>query len=105
MYEAESWKMTKTIAKKSLRMIEGVYWHDRTATRKITEEIKRRRWIGHVLRLPPNCHSQSSTPLDREEDQKRLGRRTVQRDETLSHQLKSAHRVCDKDRMGTTTVT
>ena len=73
LYGAESWKMTKTIAKKlevfqrkCLRRIVRVCWpntisnedlYDMTATRPITEEIKRRRWrwIGHVLRLPPTA--------------------------------------------------
>ena len=70
LYGAESWKMTKTIAKKlevfqrkCLRKIVGVRWPDvisnedlyaRTAAKPVSEEIKRRRWrwIGHVLRLP-----------------------------------------------------
>ena len=73
LYGAESWKMTGTIAKKlevfqrkCLRRIVRVFWpntisnedlYDMTATRPITEEIKRRRWrwIGHVLRLPPTA--------------------------------------------------
>ena len=73
LYGAESWKMTKTIGKKlevfqrrCLRRIVDVRWpntisnedlYSMTATRPITEEIRRRRWrwIGHVLRLPPTA--------------------------------------------------
>ena len=71
LYDAESWKMTKTIShklevfhNKCLRRIIRIYWPQtisnyqlrrRTGTEPITQKVRRKRWkwIGHVLRIPP----------------------------------------------------
>ena len=71
LYGAESWKMTKTISHKlevyqnrCLHRILNIFWPNtisntelrrRTTTKLITQEVQMRRWrwIGHVLRMPP----------------------------------------------------
>ena len=71
LYGAESWKMTKTIShklevfwKRCLCRILNIFWpntisnaelHRRTTTKLITQEVQMRRWrwIRHVLRIPP----------------------------------------------------
>ena len=73
LYGAESWKMTKTLShklevfqRKCLRRILRIFWpnvinnddlYERTHTRPIEEEIRKRRWrwIGHVLRRPSDA--------------------------------------------------
>ena len=70
LYGAESWKMTKTISHKlevfqnrCLCRILNIFWPNtistaelhRTTTKLITQEVQMRRWrwIGHVLRMAP----------------------------------------------------
>jgi len=91
-YGAESWKMTKTIShklevfqNKCLRRILRIYWPQtiskyelrrRTGTEPITQQIrrKRRKWIGHVLRMPPAALPRAALmAVEREVDRKKYG--------------------------------
>ncbi len=74
LYGSEAWKVTKSITSqletfqnRCLRRIFNIYWPDKiknedllqkASLKPVTLEIKRRRWrwLGHVLRMPPDAH-------------------------------------------------
>ena len=76
LYGAEFWKMTKTIShklevfqNKCLHRILRIYWpqtisnHElrrRTGTEPITQQVRRKRWKCHVLRMPPAAIPQAA---------------------------------------------
>jgi len=99
-YGAESWKMTKTISHKlevfqhkCLRRILRVYWPQtiskyelrrRTGTEPITQQIrrKRRKWICHVLRMPPAALPRAALmAVEREADRRNMEEDGGERDE------------------------
>jgi hypothetical protein len=73
LYGAETWKMTKSIShslevfqNRCLRRIFNIYWPNKISNedllkkanmQALTSEVQRRRWrwLGHVLRMPPNA--------------------------------------------------
>ena len=96
LYAAESWKVTKGIChmmevfqNKCLRRILHIFWpnkitnaeiHERTGMMPISLEVKkrRRRWVGHVNRMPPTSIPRVAmrwNPPETEggDDQKRRG--------------------------------
>ena len=103
LYGAETWKMTKgdekildTFLHKCLRKILRIFWPEKVTNEKVrelagTEKIsdiirtRRWRWIGHVLRMAPNCHARVALGWTPEGKRKRgrpkeTWRRTVEKE-------------------------